>query len=59
MVSSDLKCPYCKYLSGKKKLNEWIFRDFFVTRLECPSCGQRFNAYEKDGILKFTIPKTF
>ncbi len=56
MLYNELACPYCDETSQKKKLNSWIFASYEVTRFECENCHEKFNTYESNGKIKFTIP---
>jgi hypothetical protein len=51
-----IRCPYCLENVDPLSLKTWSFHIFTVTRYECPSCHGKFNAYERDGRLDFTLP---
>jgi transcriptional regulator NrdR family protein len=51
-------CPYCLNEVEPVFIKKWQFHIFVVTRYECPKCHEKFNAYERDGKLDFTLPGT-
>lgn len=58
MVIKSLPCPYCGNNEPKRTLNSWVFALYDVTRFQCEKCDGKFNSYELDGELKYTIPRT-
>lgn len=52
-----MNCPACDGEGQLKLLGEWNFAQFKVKRYECNNCKERFNSYEQNGNVKFTIPR--
>ena len=39
-------------------IKKWLYGGYEVGRYECQECGGRFNSYEQDGEMIFTVPKS-
>jgi len=51
-----LLCPRCKN-PGKPTGKEWNYSVFHVKQIFCGKCNKRFQAYYKEDVLWYTIPK--
>ena len=52
-----MKCPNCGKHDGSRPYTQWIYAGYEVSRHVCENCSERYNVYEADGKVKFTVPK--
>lgn len=53
-----MRCPHCNSEISYMPIKKWLYGGYEVGRYECQECGGRFNSYEQDGEMIFTVPKS-
>ena len=51
-----MKCPLCLKNDNSEPFSNWTYREYVVSRRKCSNCNGKYNTYEKDGNLRFTVP---
>lgn len=56
-MSEEFQCPYCSKKITSMPDRTWDYAGHNVKHFRCTHCGRGFNAYMRDGKLRFVLPK--